>query len=136
VYHGRSVIAVGMAARVAGIAMQQAGSRVSALLHNGAAIAAAYGYGPGLILALVGVLCKLSPLTVTGVAMFNAAFLLQLVRLPIQWNACAKAKRHLDGLGLADRQHVTALVRLMNASVLTDLARTIPPLMLGHRRWE
>jgi Zn-dependent membrane protease YugP len=105
--------------------MQQARSRLAKLLHHGAAIGAAYGYGPGLIVAVIGVLFTIPAVTVTGALMFNTAFALQLARLPVQWKACVTAKQHLDRLGLADHEQRAAVVRLMNAAALLDFSHAV-----------
>jgi Zn-dependent membrane protease YugP len=62
-----------------------------------------------------------------GVVLFNAAFALQVLCLPLEWDACRRARRKLDELEQLDPQGTTRVVRVMNASVLRGLTVGLQP---------
>jgi Zn-dependent membrane protease YugP len=129
VYHGRHPAAAGVAARVAGGALQHAALPATRLLHNLAAIGAHFGIGPGLALTGLGVLANVPSLAWVGLGLFNAGFLLQVVCLPLQWDACSRAGRVLIDLGLFDSPTTADVLRVMNASAWTGLAAVLQPLI-------
>ena len=127
VYHGRSTVAVGVAAQVAGCALQHAASPLPALLHNTAAIGASFGCGPGLAMAVIGVVFGVQPLVLIGIVLFNTAFALQVICLPLQWDACSRAKRELVDLGRFEPHTAAQVVRVINASALLGLTAVLQP---------
>jgi Zn-dependent membrane protease YugP len=127
VYHGRSVVAVAVAACVAGHALQHRASLRSALLHNVAAVAASFGSGPGLLIAGIGFLFSQQALVLTGVVLVNAVFILQVLSLPVRLDACRRARRHMAELGLFELAHAASVERIMTASALTSLGVVLRP---------
>ncbi len=127
VYHGRSTCAVGVAAGVAGCALQHAANPWTTWLHNAAAIGAGFGCGPPLALAIIGVVSDMHPMAIIGVVLFNVAFALQVVCLPLHCDACLRARRTLADLGHLDPHTTTEVVRVMNASTLLGLTVVLQP---------
>ena len=128
VYHGRSAVAVGVAARVAGQALQHRASPLAVLIQNIATMGASFGSGPGLFIAVIGFLFSQQPLVLIGVTLFHAAFVLQVLCLPLRLDACRRARKNLAGLGLFDNALAASLERIMKASALMGLAVVLQPI--------
>ena len=128
VYHGRSAVAVGVASRIAGHALQHRARRLSVLIQNTAAVGASFGAGPGLFIAAIGLLFSQQPLVLIGVALFHTAFVLQLLCLPLRLDACRRARNKLADLGLFDCTLAASLERVMRASALLGLAAVLQPI--------
>jgi Zn-dependent membrane protease YugP len=128
VYHGRSVVAVGVAGRVAGHALQHRVSPLSISIQNLAAAGASFGSGPGLFIAVLGFLFGQQPLVLIGVALFHAAFVLQVLCLPFRLDACRRARKNLADMGLFDCTLAASIERIMRASALLGLAVVLRPI--------
>lgn len=61
-------------------------------------------------------------LLVSGVLLFGVVVLFQLVTLPVEYDASARAKRELERLGLALPQEMGAVEAVLNAAALTYVA--------------
>lgn len=130
VYHGRSAVAFGVAARIAGHALQHRARPLAILVQNIASIGAAFGCGPGLFIAAIGFLFGQLPLVWIGVALFHVAFVLQVVCLPLRLDACRRARKTLANSGLLDATTARSVERIMRASALMTLAVVLQPIVV------
>ena len=133
VYGATSVAAIGVAAHECGHAMQDNEGYAplrfrSALvpLRFRSALVPAANFGsklswPLILLGLVfGGLG--SPLVEIGILMFSLAVLFQLVTLPVEYNASARAVRLLDAQGILAGEEVSGTRKVLNAAALTYVA--------------
>ena len=71
-----------------------------------------------------------SPLVEIGILMFSLAVLFQLVTLPVEYNASARAVRLLDAQGILAGEEVNGTRKVLNAAALTYVAAATSILQL------
>ncbi len=124
VYGSTSVAAIGVAAHECGHAIQDNTEYVPLRLR--AAIVPAVNIGatiswPMIIFGvLIGGLG--SPLVMIGILLFSLSVLFQLVTLPVEFNASARAVRLLDSMGILKGQEVGYTKQVLGAAALTYVA--------------
>ncbi len=124
VYGSTSVAALGVAAHECGHAIQDNMEYVPLRLR--AAIVPAVNIGatiswPVIIFGvLIGGLG--SPLVMIGILLFSLSVLFQLVTLPVEFNASARAVRLLDSMGILKGQEVGYTKQVLGAAALTYVA--------------
>ena len=124
VYGSTSVAAIGVAAHECGHAIQDNTEYVPLRLR--AAIVPAVNIGatiswPVIIFGvLIGGLG--SPLVMIGILLFSLSVLFQLVTLPVEFNASARAVRLLDSMGILKGQEVGYTKQVLGVAALTYVA--------------
>jgi Zn-dependent membrane protease YugP len=127
VFHGQSLAALGIAAHESGHALQHQAGYLPLVVRGIAIPAALYGSPCGLLLVLSGVVYQ--PLLVLGTVLFGAAVALQLISLPVEFDASRRALRELVDLELVEGADVHAVGSVLNASALAGLAVTLQSLV-------
>jgi Zn-dependent membrane protease YugP len=125
VFHGRTLTAVGIAAHEAGHAIQDGFGYVPLVIRNMAVPAASFGSGAGTMLMLLGVILSLKPLLLLGIIVFSGVVFFQLVNLPVEFNASARAKRLLVTEGIVHPNEMGPVNSVLNAAALTYVAATL-----------
>jgi Zn-dependent membrane protease YugP len=81
------------------------------------------------------------PMFITlGIIVYSVIVLFQLITLPVEFNASARAKRVLQELGIVGRDEMAGVNAVLNAAALTYVAALIAAaahlamLILRHRR--
>ena len=116
VYGATSVAAIGVAAHECGYAPLRFRSALVPAANFGSKLS-----WPLILLGLVfGGLG--SPLVEIGILMFSLAVLFQLVTLPVEYNASARAVRLLDSQGILAGEEVSGTRKVLNAAALTYVA--------------
>ena len=127
VFHGRSVASVGVATHEAGHALQHAHGYLPLGLRS--ALVPAAGIGSTLGYIVMGVGLFLHPLVVVlGAAIFSLVLLFQIVTLPVEFDASARAKRLVVEAGIIQREERVGLDRVLDAAALTYVAAAISSL--------
>jgi len=129
VYHGRSLAAVGIAAHEAGHALQDARGYVPLMIRNAAVPAASFGSSAGMILVLLGFALVSQFMLLLGIVLFSGVVFFQLVNLPVEFNASARAKAQLVELGIIDQAELPYVRKVLNAAALTYVAATLQSLL-------
>jgi hypothetical protein len=129
VYHGRSMAAVGIAAHEAGHAIQDAKRYAPLVIRNAAVPVANFGSGLGTIFLIIGVAVGLQSLLLLGIVVFSGSLLFQIVNLPVEFDASARAKRQLVDLDIIDAAELPAVKKVLNAAALTYVAATLQSVM-------
>jgi len=129
VYHGRSLAAVGIAAHEAGHALQDARGYVPLMIRNAAVPAASFGSSAGMLLVLLGFALALQFMLLLGIVLFSGVVFFQLVNLPVEFNASARAKAQLVELGIIDQAELPYVRKVLNAAALTYVAATLQSLL-------
>lgn len=129
VYHGRSLAAVGIAAHEAGHAIQDAHGYLPLVIRNFAVPAANFGSKGGLMLMLAGMLFNMSWLLAIGIVLFSCVVFFQVINLPVEFNASARAKQLLVELGLVDQYEMEPVNKVLNAAALTYVAATLQAIL-------
>ncbi|MDX9867641.1 MAG: zinc metallopeptidase [Kiritimatiellia bacterium] len=127
VYRGNSLSAVGVACHEAGHALQHANSYGPLLFRTALVPVTSLSSSLAFYVVAAGFLFR--PLLLVGCAMFAVAFLFSLVTLPVEWDASARAKRHLVMAGIVAPGQEAEAGRVLNAAFLTYLAAAVSSLV-------
>ena len=130
VYNSNSLAAVGIAAHEAGHALQDAGNYAPLVIRNAVVPAASFGSGAGISMCLFGVMFQWQPLLLVGIAVFSVVVVFQLVNLPVEFNASARAKAQLVELGIVPHNEMFYVNKVLNAAALTYVAATLQSIMI------
>lgn len=124
VFNVSSVAAIGVAAHECGHAIQDNVGYVPLRIRGNLVPVANIGSRLSWPLILIGLLISGlgSPLVEIGIIMFSLAVLFQLVTLPVELDASARAVRLLDAEGILTGDEVSGTRRVLHAAALTYVA--------------
>jgi hypothetical protein len=126
VYDSPSVAAVGVACHEAGHAIQHAVGYKPLWLRSTLVPMASIGSTVSYIVILLGLLLLRSPQMIYfGAALFSAVVLFQIITLPVEYDASARAKRLAVENGIVLAQEREGMDRVLNAAALTYVAAAI-----------
>ena len=134
VYGTRSTAAVGIAAHEAGHAIQDAKDYTPLVIRNAAVPAATFGGNASVIMLIAGMLLSakipaLGILVPLGIAAFGCVVFFQLVNLPVEFDASARAKALLVDHGIVPEQDMVYVNRVLNAAAWTYVAGTLQAIL-------
>lgn len=125
VYNSTSLAAIGVAAHECGHAMQHAKGYAPLAIRSALVPVANIGSTLSWPLIIIGLLIGGSPSTFfikLGIIFFMGALLFQIVTLPVEFNASARALRLLQSTGLMAQDEVTGSRKVLKAAALTYVA--------------
>lgn len=122
VYDSPSVAAVGVAAHEAGHAAQYAHGYGPIKLRSAIIPVTQIGSGLSWPLILIGLWLGNQTLFAVGIAFFALATLFQLVTLPVEFNASARAMEALAEGGVLEHHELPGARKTLNAAALTYVA--------------
>ncbi|MBR3166838.1 MAG: zinc metallopeptidase [Lachnospiraceae bacterium] len=125
VYNSTSLAAIGVAAHECGHAMQHAKGYAPLAIRSALVPVANIGSTLSWPLIIIGLLIGGSPSTFfikLGIIFFMGALLFQIVTLPVEFNASARALRLLQSTGLMAQDEVSGSRRVLKAAALTYVA--------------
>ncbi len=126
VYGSNSVSAIGVACHEAGHAIQHATKYAPLWLRSALVPMANIGSTLSYIIILAGLLLLQSQTTVYfGIFLFSAVVLFQLVTLPVEYDASARAKKLAVENGIILPQEQEGMNRVLNAAALTYVAAAV-----------
>jgi uncharacterized protein len=129
VYGSASIAAIGVACHEAGHAIQHqqhySPLYVRSLLVPTANIGSTLGY----IVMIAGLFMGLMKVFLAGVALFSLVLIFQIVTLPVEFDASARAKRLAVEMGIVAPQEREGIDRVLNAAALTYVAAAVSTLM-------
>jgi Zn-dependent membrane protease YugP len=125
VYGSRTVAAMGIAAHEVGHALQHAENYGALAVRNAAVGIANFGSSAGLWMLIFGILLTSPVLLWAGILLFSGTVFFQLVNLPVEFNASARARRVLAQLGLVDPRAQSLVNSVLAAAALTYVAATL-----------
>ncbi len=134
VYGGRSLTSLGIAAHEVGHAIQHARHYGPLALRNGLVPMASIGSQFSMALIVVGMLLNMvagfgTTVAVIGLGLFGVVVLFQLVNLPVEFNASARARGILLEQGMVTPEENLVVGKVLNAAAMTYVAATITALM-------
>jgi Zn-dependent membrane protease YugP len=129
VFSSRSVAAVGVACHEAGHAVQHAIGYAPLGLRSAIVPIVSFGAPFTDTLLMLGLFLNLRPLLLLGIAAFAMVVLFQLVTLPVEFNASARAKRLCVETGIIDADERVGVDRVLNAAALTYVAAFVSSLL-------
>lgn len=141
VYSGTSIAAVGIACHEAGHAAQHANGYVPIKIRNAIIPVCNIGSMAGIPLAIIGVLFSSELLINFGLLLYSFVAIFQLVTLPVEFNASARAVRVIKDSGMlmvdevpGARKMLTAAAMTYVAALATSLANLLRLLLIFGRR--
>ena len=128
-YQRRTVAAVGIAAHEAGHAIQDAQNYAPLVVRNAVVPVAGIGSNVAIWLAIIGMIMQMNALLLAGIGLFAAVVFFQVVNLPVEFNASARAKQQLVALEIVDREKMKYVNRVLDAAALTYVAATLQAIL-------
>ena len=124
VYGSRSISAIAVAAHECGHAIQHADGYKPLTIRSKLVPAANFGSNIGIYVVMAGLILGLTDtLCVIGIVMFSLGVLFQLVTLPVEFDASARALRAMKEDGaLADPEEYRKAKSVLSAAALTYVA--------------
>jgi len=122
VYNSTSVAAVGVAAHEAGHAAQYAHQYFPVRLRAAIIPVCQIGSTLSWPLLLIGLVLNFESLITLGILLFAAATVFQLVTLPVEFNASARALETIEGQRLLDSDELSGARKVLRAAALTYVA--------------
>ena len=129
VYSSPSVAAVGVACHEAGHALQHAAHYRPLWLRSAMVPTANIGSKFGYFGMLFGLILHVQGLFLLGALLFTAVVLFQLVTLPVEYDASARAKKLAFEHGIVFDQERVGMAKVLDAAALTYVAAAISSLM-------
>ncbi|MFV1968090.1 MAG: zinc metallopeptidase, partial [Pirellulaceae bacterium] len=129
VYSNRSIAAIGVATHEAGHAIQHATKYAPLWLRSALVPTAKIGSSLGVIVMIIGLFLNGTGLVLIGAALFSCVLLFQVVTLPVEFNASARAKRLVVEAGVVDRDERRGIDAVLNAAGMTYVAAAVSTLL-------
>jgi len=122
VYNAPTVAAVGVACHEAGHAVQYAVGYGPIRLRSAIIPATQFGSRFSFILLLIGMLMYSEMLFFVGIVLFSLTTVFQLITLPVEFNASARAIETIEGQGLLYEDEIPGAKKVLRAAALTYVA--------------
>ena len=128
VYDSSSVAAIGVATHEAGHAIQHARRYAPLWLRSALVPTANIGSSVGYIVMLIGLFMS-QTMVLFGALLFSMVLLFQVVTLPVEFDATARAKQLVVAHGIISPQEREGVDRVLNAAALTYVAAAVSTLL-------
>ncbi len=122
VYNAPTVAAVGVAAHEAGHAVQYAVGYGPVRLRSAIIPATQIGSKFSFILLMIGMVLYSQALFFVGILLFSLTTFFQLVTLPVEFNASARALETIEGQGMLDGDEFQGARKVLWAAAMTYVA--------------
>lgn len=125
VYNNSSIAAAGIAAHEVGHAIQHAENYSPIKVRNAIVPVANISSNFSWILFFIGILMGFRTLTILGIVLFCAVVAFQLVTLPVEFNASARALKILKSRSILFEDEVKKAGKVLKAAAMTYVAATL-----------
>ena len=122
VYNAPTIAAVGVAAHEAGHAVQYAENYGPVRLRGAIIPATQIGSKFSFILLIIGMALYSQTLFLTGILLFSLTTIFQLVTLPVEFNASARAIETIESQGLLEEDETGGAKKVLRAAAMTYVA--------------
>lgn len=129
VYNAATVAAVGVAAHEAGHAVQYAMGYGPVKVRTAIIPVTQFGSQFAFIALLLGMFLYSQPLFLVGIVLFGLTTLFQLVTLPVEFDASARALGTIEGTSLLDGDERKGAKKVLTAAALTYVAALLMSLL-------
>jgi hypothetical protein len=129
VYDTPSVAAIGVATHEAGHAIQHAHHYKPLWLRSALVPTANIGSSIGYMVMFLGLLLQADSMVGIGAVLFSMVLLFQIVTLPVEFDASARAKELVVSYGIVTSQEREGIDKVLNAAALTYVAAAISTLL-------
>lgn len=124
-----SISAIGVAAHETGHALQYAQGYWPIKLRSGILPVTQFASMMAPYLVIAGLLFSYDFLAIIGLAFFALAVVFQLITLPVEFNASARALRALDAQGILTEEELDGAKKVLTAAAMTYVAALFVSLM-------
>lgn len=128
-YNVPSVAAVGIACHEAGHAIQHARNYAPLWVRSALVPTVGFGSTIGMWGMIIGVMIGAQGMVMVGAVLFSAVLLFQLITLPVEFDATARAKKFAFEQGLVLPSERDGVNKVLNAAALTYVAAAVSSLM-------
>jgi hypothetical protein len=129
-YHGNSIAAVGVAAHEAGHALQHQTAYSMLNLRMALVPITQFASSAYTIILLAGFFLGMMKIALPVIiVIFSIITLFQLITLPVEYDASARAKEQLFRLGLVRETERAAVAKVLNAAALTYVAALVTSIL-------
>ncbi len=122
IYHGTTVASVAIAAHEVGHAIQDKEGyvymKIRSLIFPVVNIGTSFSY----IIILIGIITSALDLIYLGIALTSLGLIFQVVTLPVEFDASARAKNEIKKLKLADEEESQGVKNMLGAAAMTYVA--------------
>ena len=125
VYGSSSLAALGVAAHEVGHAIQHDTGYLPLYVRNTVIPVTQFGNYLSIPLVILGMIMSSSMLIQFGVLLFAAIVFFQLVTLPVEFNASARAVATLGGEGILSKEELKGTKKVLSAAALTYVAAAL-----------
>lgn len=126
VYDNHSIAAVGVGAHEAGHAIQHKQAYAMLSLRSALVPVASIGSNMSWIILMAGFFLQMQGLIIAGVVLFSAVVAFQLITLPVEFDASARAKQLLWETGVISyREERSGVAAVLNAAAWTYVAAAV-----------
>ena len=122
VFDSNSIAAVGVAAHETGHALQHAQSYTPLMLRNAMVPVASIGSNFSWIIIMAGFFLGMLGLVKLGIVLFSIVVVFQIITLPVEFNASARAKRILAENRIVNRSELTGVNQVLSSAAMTYVA--------------
>ncbi len=129
VYNAATVAAVGVAAHEAGHAVQYAVGYGPVRVRSAIIPVTRFGSQFAFIALMLGLALYSQPMFLIGIVLFGLTTLFQLVTLPVEFDASARALATIEGAGLLDEEAQKGAKKVLTAAALTYVAALLMSLL-------
>lgn len=129
VYNSPTVAAVGVAAHEAGHAVQYAVGYGPVRVRQVVIPISQFGSQFAFVALALGLILYAQPIFALGIVLFGLATLFQLVTLPVEFDASARALATIDGSALLDGDERAGAKKVLTAAALTYVAALLMSLV-------
>lgn len=129
VYGSDSIAAIGIAAHEVGHAIQYAKGYTPMKVRGALLPVAKIGSTIAIPLAILGIFMGFEPLATIGIVLFCGIILFQIVTLPIEYNASAKAMQTIIDYNILTEDERNGADKVLTAAALTYVAAVIVSVM-------
>jgi Zn-dependent membrane protease YugP len=129
VHDSTSVAAIGVATHEAGHAIQHARKYAPLWVRSALVPTANIGSSVGYFVMLGGLFLSSQNMVLVGAILFSTVLLFQVVTLPVEFNASARAKALVLEQGIVTKEEQQGVSRVLNAAALTYVAAAVSTLL-------
>lgn len=125
VYEGHSVASLGVAAHETGHAIQHSTAYTPLSIRNAIIPVTQFSSSASIWILLIGFIFNWRPLVFAGIILFSFAVVFQIITLPVEFNASARALKILGGSGTLYGEELNGARKVLTAAALTYVAATV-----------
>ncbi len=125
VFHSTSVASIGVAAHEAGHAVQHATAYAPLMIRNFVYPVVSISSQAAVPLILLGFVFSFPALINIGILLFSAVVAFQLITLPVEFNASARALTTLDEHGVLTKEELSPAKKVLGAAAMTYVASAL-----------